>query len=236
MNYSIFQDPDALALALAEHFQKLLSEHQSEKPFFVALSGGSTPKRFYDALAKAPFLTEIDWKKVVFFFGDERSVPPEHSDSNYKMAHDALLQFTCATVYRMRAEDSFSETYEDSIRHEITDTHDGIPSFDLLLLGIGTDGHTASLFPGTEALQENEKLVVMNDVPQQDTRRMTFTYPLLNAAKRVWVLATGENKRHIVTGALKDNNKADEDWPILRVKPQVGELHWWLDQASAVDL
>jgi len=225
----ICPDQSALAEALCEKFL-YLAQNAVPGPLTVALSGGSTPKRFYERLAQVPYLEKIPWTRVEFFFGDERAVPPEHADSNYRMAHEALLQKVPSKVHRMEAEPGRAGEYEQLVRARVPAGNKGLPRFDLILLGIGTDGHTASLFPGTAALEEKGKLVVMNEVPQLNTRRMTFTFPLINVAKKVWVLAPGKEKREVVQACLKN---ADAPYPIARIKPEPGELLWWLDRESA---
>jgi 6-phosphogluconolactonase len=200
----------------------------------VALSGGSTPRRLYELLAERPFRDRIDWSTVELFFGDERAVPREHPESNYRMVREALLSKVAVIAHPMAAEVGAAAAYERLLRERLR-AHDGVPVFDLVLLGIGTDGHTASLFPGTRALHERERLVVMNDVPELGTRRMTVTYPVLNAARRVWVLAPGADKREIIGRCLAARAEPDaaSRFPILGVRPDAGELIWWLDEASA---
>ncbi len=205
--------------------------------FSLALAGGSTPKRLYELLAEPPFRDGISWDAVEIFFGDERSVPPEHPDSNYGMAHRALLSKVPVAAHRMVAESGEADAYERLVRERVAEKRDGMPAFDLILLGMGKDGHTASLFPGTAALQETGRLVVMNDVPQMQTRRMTFTYPLINAAKRVWVLVPGADKREKVAECVSALKKPGErPYPVTGVRPAHGELVWWLDEASAADV
>jgi 6-phosphogluconolactonase len=151
------------------------------------------------------------------------------------MVQRALLARVQVTAHRMPAERGAAEEYERLVRERVEAREDGLPAFDLMLLGLGKDGHTASLFPGTKALDEQERLVVMIDVPQLEARRMTFTYTLINAAMRVWVLATGGDKAAIVRQCLEEQQdpKAPRQWPVLGVRPKRGELIWWLDRASA---
>jgi 6-phosphogluconolactonase len=164
-------------------------------PFTIALSGGSTPKALYRSLAMSPL---IDWKKVELFFGDERPVPPDHADSNYRMVKEALLDHVKVVAHRMPADTGDAEAYA-RLLPEV---------FDLVLLGIGQDGHTASLFPGGCAVEETERRVVMND-----------------AAKRVWVLA-GPDKADIVARTMGQPGTL----PIQRVRP-AGEFVWWMVHA-----
>lgn len=225
----VCKDAAALAEACAEKFL-YLAFNAVPGPLTVALSGGSTPKKLYELLAQPPYLEKVPWERVEFFFGDERAVPPDHKDSNYRMAHEALLSKVPSKAHRMEAESGNAAGYEQLVRERVPAGGKGVPRFDLVLLGIGADGHTASLFPGTQALDEREKLVVLNEVPQLNTRRMTFTYPLINAARKVWVLAPGAEKRQVVQECLAN---PEAPYPVAAVKPQPGEVLWWLDKESS---
>jgi len=230
----VSKDAADLARRVAERIQRL-SEENGNGPRTIALSGGSTPKLLYETLADPPFRDSVRWNRLELFFGDERSVPPDHKDSNYRMANQALLSHVPVKAHRMHAETGEAAAYERLVRERIRANRDGIPVFDLILLGMGGDGHTASLFPGTKALEERQRLVVMNEVPQMQTRRMTFTYPLINAAQRVWVLVPGADKRQRVRECLDALAKPDGEkpHPIVGVQPTHGELVWWLDEGSA---
>jgi 6-phosphogluconolactonase len=230
----VAKDPRDLACRAARRFEALVTG-SSDQRFAVALAGGNTPRQLYEVLAAPPFRDRIPWGRLELFFGDERAVGPEHPDSNYGMAQRALLSKVPVIAHRMRAEAAAADEYERLIRERITTTREGVPVFDLVLLGMGKDGHTASLFPGTRALEEEVRLVVMNEVPQLNTQRMTFTYPLLNAARRVWVLVPGADKREMVGQCMAalERRSAERPWPIVGVRPTDGELIWWLDDASA---
>lgn len=197
--------------------------------FTVALSGGSTPKALYSMLKN--FDKEIDWSKVYVFFSDERSVGPNDPDSNYHMAMMsgfAFLPVLKEHIFRMEAESSPSENaakYEALIAKHVPDS-----SFDLILLGMGDDGHTASLFPGTKALDETSKLVVENQVPQKKTLRMTFTYALLRKAQHITFLATGKGRAQMVKTILSDK---EGRYPAARVKSDQRKVLWILDDGSA---
>jgi len=132
----------------------------------------------------------------------------------------------------MVAEHGEADAYEKLVLDRVKKRRDGIPAFDLILLGMGDDGHTASLFPGTRALEERTRLVVMNEVPQKQTTRMTFTYPLINAADRVWALIAGKDKREKVTECSAARARGEHPYPILGVEPTEGDLCWWLDEAA----
>jgi 6-phosphogluconolactonase len=232
LHTKVFDDAEALAAAVATAFAAL-TERASDAPFTVALAGGSTPKRLYEMLAAPPFRDRVRWTAVECFFGDERAVPPEHPDSNYGMARRALLDRVPCTAHRMAAERDDAEGYARLLGERIAKRRGGMPVLDLVLLGMGDDGHTASLFPGTAALHERERSVVMNDVPQLHTRRMTLTYPVLNAAERVWMLIAGAGKRARVAECLAARDAQPPPYPILGVRPVAGELVWHLDRAAA---
>lgn len=232
---TVLADASAVASAVAERIVEL-SRAPGDAPVTIALSGGSTPKRLYETLASPLLHHQVDWQRLELFFGDERSVPPDHADSNYGMVEKALLAKIPSVVHRMAAERGEADPYERLVRERVKKRRGSLPAFDLILLGIGDDGHTASLFPGTAAVEERSRLVVMNEVPQKHTRRMTFTYPLLNAADRVWVLIAGGEKRDIVARCLAARARGERPvptYPILGVEPTDGELVWWLDRAAA---
>ena len=238
----IFPSPTDLHHALCVEVKRLIRDHRGQKPFSIALAGGSTPKGFYQRLLRPEFFSQIPWESVAFYFGDERPVPPDDPNSNYRMAYDALLfKLPSPHIVRMEAEredlEEAAAAYEARLREELALHPTGEPIFDLVLLGIGTDGHTASLFPETAALKEETRMVVANEVPQLQTRRMTLTYPILNAARRVWVLAEGLGKRQIVASCLHSENIQGDAllWPVLGVSPHSQDLIWWLDRdASAL--
>ena len=189
--------------------------------FKVALSGGSTPKAIFSSFKP----DQLDWSKVHLFWSDERSVSPENPDSNYKMAMDAgLSKLPIKTVHRMVAEKDIEENarrYEELIGDE---------SFDLIMLGMGEDGHTASLFPGTEALDETERLVVANEVPQKNTFRMTMTFPCINRAKNVAIYVLGASKAEMVNKVFT-HREMHPPLPIQQVKGL-----WILDEPAAAQL
>jgi 6-phosphogluconolactonase len=174
-----------------------------QRPRTVALAGGSTPRALYQALAAADY----DWRSVEVFFGDERCVPPDHPDSNFRMAKETLLSRIQARVHRMRGEDCDAAGYEAELR-SVFGT--GPPRFDVALLGLGEDGHTASLFPGDAALDESERWVVKVSRPDHD--RLTLTLPVLSAAGLALFLVSGAEKRKALSGVL-----AGKDLPAARV-------------------
>ncbi len=176
------------------------------RPRTVALSGGDTPGPFYERLAGQDY----DWSAVDFFFGDERCVPPDHEDSNYRLAFKTLLSKIDARVHRMPGESCDALAYEAALRSTFGE---GLPAFDLLVQGIGEDGHTASLFPGDPALEENARLVVK--VVRPDHPRLTLTLPVLSAAKVAMFLISGRQKREALRQML-----ADEDIPAACLSAQ----------------
>jgi 6-phosphogluconolactonase len=205
--------------------------------FTVALSGGSTPKTLYALLATKP---GIPWDKVYFFWGDERHVPPDDPESNYRMVNEALLskiQVPPENIFRIHAEEkdgaAAAQQYEQVIKDFFHLSPGQIPRFDLIYLGTGPDGHTASLFPGTAALNETQRLVVANWVPKFNTHRLTFTYPVLNAAACVTFLASGPEKAPILHEIL-ENSAAG--LPSQNVRPTSGKLVWLVDEAAASKL
>jgi 6-phosphogluconolactonase len=229
---SVFKDRGELARAVAEGVAALSRSPAGERRA-VALSGGSTPKALYETLARSPFRDRVDWSRLELFFSDERSVPPDDPESNYGLAARTLLTaVNPAAVHRMVAERGDAEGYERLVRERVARRRGAVPVFDLIFLGMGEDGHTASLFPGTRALEEHERLVVVNDVPQKKTQRMTFTYPLINAADRVWALIAGADKHAMVTRCREARARGERPVPILGVLP-AGELVWWLDEAAS---
>lgn len=221
---------ETIAFAL-EHFIHQADVAIADKgAFFVALSGGSTPKEIYQKLASPEYKDQIDWTRVHLFWSDERSVPPTSSDSNYHMALEAglkTLPIPKAQIKRMVAEKNIEANatlYETLIK----ETLKGKP-FDLIMLGMGEDGHTASLFPGTEALKETSHLVIPNHVPQQDTWRMTFTYTLINAAKQAAIYVLGEKKKERLSAVLHPKPE-NPPFPIQKIGTSKHPALWIVDK------
>jgi 6-phosphogluconolactonase len=233
----IADDPESLAREGARRFIDIADQAIADHGTFrVALSGGSTPKALYAALASDEFSTRANWSEMQIFFSDERFVPPDSADSNYHTAFVAMLSkvrvpernvHKVATV-DIRPEES-AANYEEGIRRVFAVGEGVVPRFDLILLGLGPDGHTASLFPGTEALQEASRLVVPNFVPKFDSWRITFTYRLINAGKIVAFLSQGPDKAERIGQVLSGQS----DLPASGVHPGDGTLFWWIDQAAA---
>jgi len=204
------------AVEAASEFAALCAS--SADTIFVAVSGGSTPRELFRLWA-TEYRERIPWERIMIFQVDERCVPPGDSQSNWKMLHEELLAHVPGvTAHRMEAErPGAAEDYERLIQSTVAKDGSGTPRFDLVLLGMGADGHTASLFPGTEALREQQRLVVLNDVPQLATQRVTMTFPLINAAARRWFLVKGADKapayaRIHAHGDVPAANVANADW------------------------
>jgi 6-phosphogluconolactonase len=207
----------------------------SRRLFTIALSGGSTPRRLYAELARPHISHQIVWSAVHVFFTDERAVPPDHEASNHRMAREALLSHVPipeGNVHRMAGEapdpDREAAAYEQALRAPFGG---GAPQLDLVLLGVGDDGHTASLFPGGPEMDERERLVTTSRAPD-GMARLTLTLPVINAARVVAVLASGEAKAGVVRRVLGTAAR-DEGLPIQRVRPGQGRLVWLLDEPAA---
>jgi 6-phosphogluconolactonase len=226
----ILADREKLSQEAARRFIALA---QARDPFTVALSGGSTPRRLYQILATTS--GRVPWERVHVFWGDERCVPPDHPESNYRMAREALLDHVplpAKNVHRVRGEWA-PEAAAQAYAVELEDFFGAPwPRFDLILLGLGSDGHTASLFPGSDTLHERERPIAVATATYQDrpAQRVTFTLPLINAARHVLFLVSGADKADIVQRVLET---AGEHYPAGRVQPGAGRLTWLLDQAAA---
>ena len=225
----IFGGTEELARGAAEVFVA----RAQQGAFTVALSGGSTPKLLYQVLASEPFREPVPWAKTHFFWSDERHVPPDHPDSNYRMAYEAMLSHVPVpqdNVHRIKSENpNAAEAAADYERTLIEVTQSSLPRLDLILLGLGTDGHTASIFPGSAVLGETKRLVAAPWVEKLNTYRITMTLPLLNNAASVLFLVSGADKAEIVREVLQD----PKQYPAQYVNPTNGELLWMLDEASA---
>ena len=231
LSLQVYRDVGELSEAAASFFVEEARKSMDETDrFAVALAGGSTPKRAYEMLATR-YRDTLDWGKVHVFFGDERTVPPDHENSNYRMAYETLLSCVpVGSVHRMRGELDPPEAaalYEE----ELEAFFGGPPIFDLVLLGIGEDGHTASLFPRTPALDVRNRWAVENPVEKLGTIRLTLTVPAINAAQRVAFLVAGEGKAEALKGILEGD--ADPyDYPAKLVRP-AGGPDWFVDRAAA---
>jgi 6-phosphogluconolactonase len=234
VNLLLFETPEELAEASARDFAARTQETIDERGrFAVALAGGSTPKATYEVLAR-DYANELDWSRVHVFFGDERTVPPDHEDSNYRMAYETLLSHVpVGSVHRMRGElppDEAAAAYEEELRAFFGQVD--IPGLDLILCGLGEDGHTLSLFPETAALDVNDRWVVANPVLKLGTTRLTLTIPVLNVSRAVTFVVAKESKAE----ALKEVLEGDANpraYPAKLVRPESRDLTWMVDRAAA---
>jgi 6-phosphogluconolactonase len=233
-----FADSAQLTTAAAEHFTQLARQAvEAQGRFSVALAGGSTPRALYELLASDVFAAQIDWQRVHIFWGDERCVRPDHQDSNYRMAHEALLSrvaIPAENIYRMRGDldpAAAADEYEQALSR-FFGSDEGQPRFDLVLLGLGDDAHTASLFPHTAALAEVSRSTVANYVEKFDTWRITLTAPAINRAAHVAFLVTGEGKAQALRSVLQ-GPRQPESLPAQLIAPGDGMLSWFVDEAAA---
>ena len=228
--------------ALAEHAASLLAKacHDavaSRNACRIAISGGTTPIALFRLLATATWAHRLPWEKTTIFWADERCVPPHDPQSNYGVAKRELLDHIPARFQRMQGElppAQAAAAYEQTLREEFCLAPGALPRFDLVLLGMGADGHTASLFPGTTALAERERLAVANHVPKLETWRITLTLPVLNNARACVFLVAGQDKQPALAQILASKDEADTSaLPAGMVRPDAGDLVWLVDAAAA---
>ena len=235
----VFDDPAALAEAAAQAIAECAEEAVAARGrFMVALAGGSTPRHTYERLAQPPWRDRLPWDRTWIFFGDERGVTPDHPDSNYRMANEALLTkvpIPANQIARIRGEAEDPETAATEYGQRLSEVFEckrgGLPRFDLILLGMGVDGHTGSLFPGSPVLKEVFRPVAAvhasaASIPQ----RFTFTLPVINTAARVMFLVAGGEKAKLLKAVLNEPTSA---LPAALVRPTNGRLTWLLDRAAA---
>lgn len=236
----IFPEGPALAQAAADLIvAQAVAAIAARGRFVIGLSGGSTPRALFTVLSAPPYVGRIDWRHTYVIWGDERCVPPDHPQSNYRMARDTLLDHVplpASQVLRMEGE---LDPVQAATRYEakLRDLFPGAPwpSADVMLLGLGDDGHTASLFPGTAALAERDRWVAANFVPQLDTWRLTLTIPAINAAQQVMFLVAGASKAPTLRAVLRGYHQP-ETWPAQAIQPSSGALIWLVDAAAAARL
>jgi 6-phosphogluconolactonase len=239
----VVEDGAALARAAAAEFQGRAAEAVAAGGAFrVVLSGGSTPRGLLSLLAGEPYRAHLPWEAIHFFWGDERHVPPDHPDSNYGMAREALLSrvpVPPANVHRIPGEEGHAgaaaAAYERTLKESFRLQGDERPRFDLVYLGLGPDGHTASLFPGTKALHEERRLVVANWVGKFYAHRITLTAPVLNAAALVVFLVAGADKAVPLKAVLEGPREPDQ-LPAQLIRPEGGRLVWLVDRSAAARL
>ncbi len=241
MSIAIYSDTETLSQEAAEYIVRIAQESiTARRRFTIALSGGSTPKKLYGLLAQEPYLSQIDWTLVDIFWSDERCVPPTDAESNYLMAQQVLLSkipIPANQIHRMPADlaDRDAASYAYTLEMQQTIGSDSVPRFDLIQLGMGPEGHTASLFPHQPSLHEQQRLVMPVTVPKPPPPRLTFTPRLLNAASHVLFLVTGAEKQDAVKAVLEGEYQPDE-YPAQIVQPTKGEVTWMLDTAAAEKL
>jgi 6-phosphogluconolactonase len=238
----VLPDPAALAERVAQQFIDLAQETITVRGRFgVALAGGSTPRRMYELLAQPPYRDQVDWSNIHIFWSDERYVPPNDPESNFQMASEALLAHVpipAAHIYPMPTIGSTPEAAAQSYANTLDDFFEGDPPrCDLILLGMGPDGHTASLFPGKpEVTADSDALVIpVYDSPKPPPTRLSFTLRLINATANVSIFVTGADKAATVRAVLEGPDDSAQ-LPIQGVRPHTGALTWFLDAAAAQQL
>lgn len=234
-DFLFFTDMEELSQAAASLFVELaLQAVETRGQFTVALSGGSTPKRMFELLAAPPFREAVPWEQVIVFWGDDRAVPPDHDYSNYKLAYDNLLGLVPVVdknIYRVQGELGADEATA-IMRNDLADVFGiaKLPRFDLVLQGMGTDGHTASLFPGTDSLEATDWVVPVHDPPATPkVDRVTLSFPVLNNARTALFLAAGSSKQTIIAEIMSDPS-AGERYPAARVEAE--STLWYIDHSA----
>jgi len=233
----IFPTPKLLYQALGESFKKIVADADTRgKKLHIALPGGSTPERFFEYLS-GPISDEINWNVVHLYWGDERCVPPEHPDSNYGMTKKALLNkidIPPANIHRINGESNPEAEvlrYSKEVKTTVSTKDQKLPQFDWIILGLGTDGHTASLFPQMISSLAEDQICTIATHPQSGQKRISLTLSVLNNAKRVSFLVTGKSKMQVVASILK-NKPEGHRLPAAQVLPHSGVLEWYLDQEA----
>lgn len=239
----VFDNLEAISKYAADKFITIGNRSiKNSGRFSVALSGGSTPKPLYELLTANEYRSQIDWEKVYFFLGDERDVSPMSEKSNYKMVNETMLSnlpIPKTNIFRWHTEiinaPEVAESYQRTLIKFFNLSDGEFPKFDLILSGMGDDGHTASLFPFSDAITETKKLAVSNYVEKLDTKRLTFTFPVINNAANVIFLVSGKNKASALKQVL-EGVANHEKFPSQCVELDNGNLIWLVDKDSAVEL
>lgn len=232
-------DVEAVAQEAAKRWVEIARAAVAERGVFdIALSGGSTPSLLYRMMATQPWCDQVPWGQTAVFWGDERRVPASHADSNYRMARDLLLDHVSIPpqqIYRMPSEGlmgSDARDYEEAIRRHFNLSSRDWPRFDLMLLGMGADGHIASIFPGTRAISDRSNMVLVYEVPQLRTERMTLGMSVINHARNILLMVTGDEKAKMVHIVLEES-KRTSTYPAQAIEPVDGNVVWLLDRAAA---
>ena len=240
----IHRDSQTWAEAAAEFVQEVGKEAvRANGRFLITLSGGTTPDPLYRALASPAFSDRFDWSRTTFFFSDERCVPPDDPRSNYALAHKTLftpLRITPSQVYRMAGESRDPQAaayeYEQQLRLATKTSPSAQPSLDLIILGLGGDGHTASLFPGASILRDHQSVIAVTQSPKDPPSRLTMTLGVINRASVILFLVTGAGKARVVKAILNPKTEAERRLPASLVRPEKGRVIWFLDRAAAAEL
>lgn len=244
VTYQVYPSAQTMALASAHLFAKVATEAAARRGVArIAISGGSTPKAMFQMLADpaGPFAATVPWTKLQLYWVDERCVAPTDPESNYGVCHDLLLAkvaIPAENVFRMEGEidpEEAASRYEAAIRNSMKLEGAESPAFDLVMLGMGPDGHTASLFPHTEALDAIGRIVVANHVPQKDTWRITLTWPVINQASQVVFGLDGAGKADVLAAVLTGPRQIEE-LPSQLIRPSTGKLLFLLDEGAATKL
>jgi 6-phosphogluconolactonase len=240
---SIFSSPTLLSQAAAELVLRAVKETlQTQDRVTLCLSGGSTPREFYSLLACEPYCGQIPWEKVHIFWGDERHIPLSEPDNHYRMAMDLFLSkvpIPSENIHRVLVEtsepDEVAKQYESEIKAFFGVLREAVPAFDVVFLGMGSDGHTASLFPETTAVKEGTRWVVSNFVPRRGLTRITLTFPILNQARNIVFLVSGSSKAEMLRSVLQGSQNASL-FPAQLIRPESGHLMWFVDQDAGSQL
>ena len=233
----VLPDLEALSLRAASIFVSASKNSiAAKKRFAVAISGGSTPRRLYTLLGSEAYRDQVDWQHVHFFWADERCVPKDDEASNFRIAFDALLSKIALpqeNIHRIKGEeapDKAARDYEEEIRRFFGESER--PGFDLIILGMGEDGHTASLFPGSKSLEETVKLAIPVYLEKPGKNRITLTLPVLNSADQILFLVAGPSKAAVLSKVLGEGEKK-KGFPVGLVRPDHGSMIWLIDQEAA---
>lgn len=236
----IFEEPSELYEAAANGILEAAREATAARGrFLLVLAGGETPKPLYRLMSSEPIRTAFPWDATHVFWGDERAVPPDDEQSNYGMTDEYLLQnvpLPKENIHRIRGEDGASAAAREYARqlHDMSEKGLAWPRFDLVLLGLGSDGHTASLFPGSTHPSRSAQatLAVTGSYDLRPTSRITLTPPVFNSARKIFYLVSGERKANVVASVL-EGDKSPVRYPALRIRPSHGSVTWFLDSAAA---
>jgi 6-phosphogluconolactonase len=236
----IFTQPEIMADSLAEEFYRYANDQFiTRNNLFVALSGGNTPMMFFKILSEfnEQKKNKVDWKRIQFFWGDEHCVPPDHEDSNFGNANKVLfsvIDIPEGNVHRIQGEndpEAEAERYS-KLMLQLVPSKNGIPIFDWVFLGVGEDGHTASIFPNQIELISSNKICMVAKHPETGQQRITLTGTVINMAKRVTFMATGEEKQDVVKHII-NNEAPSKKYPAAKIVPQSGHVDWYLDALAA---